>query len=53
MKLAFSPASPYVRKAMACAIATDCDQYRVVHRPGIFLDAYADSIAHHRARIGG
>ncbi len=42
--------APERLEAMARAIATDCDRYRLVHRPSIFLDAYADAIAHHCAR---
>lgn len=46
-------AAPERLETMARAIATECDRYRVVHRPGVFLGAYADAIAHYRARTGG
>lgn len=45
--------APERLETMARAITTDCDQYRIIHRTGIFLGAYADAIAHHRARTGG
>lgn len=42
--------APERLEAMARACATECDKFRLVHRPAIFLDAYESAIARHRAK---
>lgn len=36
--------------AMARACAAECDKFRLVHRPAVFLDAYETAIARHRTK---
>lgn len=45
--------APERLEVMARAIATDCDRFRIVHRPRTFLDAYDAAIARYRARTAG
>ena len=45
--------APERLEAMARAIATDCDRFRIVHRPRTFLDAYDAAISRYRERTAG
>ena len=45
--------APERLETMARACATECDRFRIVHRPGTFLDAYKTAQSRHRARITG
>ncbi|WP_082451409.1 glycosyltransferase family 4 protein [Sphingomonas sp. Leaf30] len=45
--------APERLEAMARAIVTDCDRFRIIHRPHTFLNAYNAAIARYRTRTAG
>lgn len=44
--------APERLETMARACAAECDRFRIVHRPAVFLDAYRTAIERHRVRTG-
>lgn len=44
--------APERLETMAHACVAECDRFRIVHRPTVFLDAYRTAIARYRVRTG-